>query len=63
LSVLVGGQPCEFVIVTGTTVVTCTLPSGATGAKDVSVTNPGESAVTASGAFTYTLTMPKGVPQ
>jgi hypothetical protein len=62
LTILVGGQTCGSVSVVGTTLAYCTVPPSVTlGLKDVVVTNPGGSPITASNAFTYTNVIVTGV--
>jgi hypothetical protein len=53
-TVTIGGQPCTNVVVVSATSITCTTPAGATGAKDVVVTNPDTQAGTLTGGYTYT---------
>lgn len=54
-TVLVDGQTCGGVVVTGSISITCAPPSrGTPGAVDVLVTNPDTQMVTSVGGFTYT---------
>ncbi len=50
-TVTIDGNPCTSVVVVSSTVITCVVPAGTAGAKDVVVTS-GDSA-TLAGGFTY----------
>jgi hypothetical protein len=52
-TVMIGGTLATTVVVASSTSITATSPSGAIGARDVTVTNPDGGTTTASGAFTY----------
>jgi hypothetical protein len=53
LSVSIGASPCADVSVDDATHITCTTPSGAPGARDVTVTNADQTALMARDAYTY----------
>jgi hypothetical protein len=51
-TVTIGGNACTNPVVVTTTTITCVTPAG-TGAADIAVTNPNQSAMTLPGGFTF----------